>query len=291
MASVFIQLPATGSGTVTSVGLAAPNIFTVSGSPITTTGTITLGLATEVANTVFAGPATGADAAPTFRALVAADIPNLSVYLKADGSVPLSSNWAAGAFQISANSVLVGSAAHQISGLRIVASDTTLSLQTNGSTNAITIDASQLATFVVGLKLPTTGGTATTLSYYEEGTFTANFNVGAGASGSGTSFTVSFVRVGKTVTLQFPDTTTMVIGTSGQAFFATASGTVPARLVPSASNTYFVCASKAQGVAAAGIMLIASTGVITLAPNFTTTWPNATNNGGMFPVAITYTIQ
>ena len=30
-----------GSGTVTSVGLSAPAIFTVSGSPVTTTGTLT----------------------------------------------------------------------------------------------------------------------------------------------------------------------------------------------------------------------------------------------------------
>ncbi len=60
---------------VTSVGLALPNIFTVSNSPVTTTGTLTGTLATETANTVFAGPTSGGAAAPTFRALVAADIP------------------------------------------------------------------------------------------------------------------------------------------------------------------------------------------------------------------------
>ncbi len=65
-----------GSGTVTSVGLAAPaSILTVSGSPVTTSGTLTLSLATQNANKVWAGPTTGADATPTFRALVAADIP------------------------------------------------------------------------------------------------------------------------------------------------------------------------------------------------------------------------
>lgn len=63
---------------VTSVGLAMPTIFTVSGSPVTSTGTLTATLATQSPNTVFAGPATGGAAIPTFRALVAADIPNLA---------------------------------------------------------------------------------------------------------------------------------------------------------------------------------------------------------------------
>jgi hypothetical protein len=69
---------ASGSGSVTSVALAAPGIFTVSGSPVTTAGTLTLALATETANTVFAGPTTGGAVAPTFRAQVAADIPTLT---------------------------------------------------------------------------------------------------------------------------------------------------------------------------------------------------------------------
>jgi hypothetical protein len=60
---------------VTSVAMTAPDIFTIAGSPITTNGTLALTLATQNANKVFAGPATGADAAPTFRALVAADFP------------------------------------------------------------------------------------------------------------------------------------------------------------------------------------------------------------------------
>lgn len=63
---------------VTSVGLTAPAIFSVSGSPVTGSGTLALSLATQAANRVFAGPTTGADATPTFRALVAADIPTIA---------------------------------------------------------------------------------------------------------------------------------------------------------------------------------------------------------------------
>jgi hypothetical protein len=65
-------------GSVTSVALSAPSIFTVSGSPVTTSGTLSLSLATQAANKVFAGPDTGVDAAPTFRSLVAADIPSIT---------------------------------------------------------------------------------------------------------------------------------------------------------------------------------------------------------------------
>lgn len=64
-----------GTGTVTSVALALPGIFTVSGSPVTTTGTLTGALATQAANLVLAGPTSGGAATPTFRALVNADLP------------------------------------------------------------------------------------------------------------------------------------------------------------------------------------------------------------------------
>lgn len=64
-----------GSGTVTSVGLALPAIFSVTGSPVTGSGTLTGALATQSANLVWAGPSTGAAASPTFRSLVYNDLP------------------------------------------------------------------------------------------------------------------------------------------------------------------------------------------------------------------------
>lgn len=67
------------SSAVTSVALDLPtSIFDVSGSPITTTGTLTATLDTQSANHVWAGPTTGANAQPTFRGLVADDIPTLT---------------------------------------------------------------------------------------------------------------------------------------------------------------------------------------------------------------------
>lgn len=64
-----------GAGAVSSVALTAPAEFTVSGSPITSTGTLALTKANQNANLVWAGPTSGSPAAPGFRALVAADLP------------------------------------------------------------------------------------------------------------------------------------------------------------------------------------------------------------------------
>lgn len=64
-----------GAGTVTSVAMTVPSFLSVSGSPITSNGTLAVSLATQSANTIFAGPTTDSAATPTFRALVAADLP------------------------------------------------------------------------------------------------------------------------------------------------------------------------------------------------------------------------
>jgi|GEM_PF-1058862 len=63
-----------GSGTVTSVGLTVPSILTVTPATITNSDVFSVSLATQAKNTVFAGPSTGSNAAPTFRQIVAADI-------------------------------------------------------------------------------------------------------------------------------------------------------------------------------------------------------------------------
>lgn len=66
-----------GGGTVTSVGFTAPTEFAVSGSPITASGTLGIAWATQSPNQVLASPVSGGNGVPTFRTLVAADIPVL----------------------------------------------------------------------------------------------------------------------------------------------------------------------------------------------------------------------
>jgi hypothetical protein len=83
-----LVVTAGGTGTVTSVGLSLPGIFSVAGSPVTTAGTLTATLATQAANLIFAGPSSGAAAAPTFRALVTADLPSV-IQPSAELTLPL----------------------------------------------------------------------------------------------------------------------------------------------------------------------------------------------------------
>ena len=71
-----------GIGTVTSIDAlpasgAAASLLNITGGPITGSGTLTVDLDTQVTNTVFAGP-DGSTGQPTFRLLVATDIPTLT---------------------------------------------------------------------------------------------------------------------------------------------------------------------------------------------------------------------
>ena len=70
---------ASSGGTVTSfsAGNLSP-LFTTSVANPTTTPALSFTLSTQTANTVFAGPASGSAAAPTFRGLVAADLPSFT---------------------------------------------------------------------------------------------------------------------------------------------------------------------------------------------------------------------
>lgn len=96
-----------GVNGVTSVALSAPAEFIVTGSPVTGVGTLVFTKATQTANTVWAGPTTGAASAPAFRALVAADIPSLSaVYDVAGSAATAQAN--AEAFSANANNLTSG---------------------------------------------------------------------------------------------------------------------------------------------------------------------------------------
>jgi hypothetical protein len=64
-------------GTVTSVGLSFDGVFSVGGSPVTSSGVISAELDEQMAGSVFAGPTSGANSTPAFRSLVATDIPDI----------------------------------------------------------------------------------------------------------------------------------------------------------------------------------------------------------------------
>ena len=90
-------------GTVTSVGLSMVTfgMFSVSSSPITSSGNITVSLNSQSQNTFLAGPIVNPTGSPTFRALNALDIPALD-YL------PITGGTVSGAVTITGNLTISG---------------------------------------------------------------------------------------------------------------------------------------------------------------------------------------
>jgi len=72
-----------------SIGLSMPSVFSVTGSPVNFTGSFTVALNTQSANTIFAGPSSGVAAVPTFRLLTATDIPPLDASKITSGTFPI----------------------------------------------------------------------------------------------------------------------------------------------------------------------------------------------------------
>ena len=84
----YIPSSGAGSGTVTSVAMTVPSgIFSILGTPITSSGTLQLGLINQLANKVWAGPTSGPEDVPTFRSLVSDDIPSLDASKIATGTL------------------------------------------------------------------------------------------------------------------------------------------------------------------------------------------------------------
>jgi len=86
---VLSQISSYGSGTISSIGFTAPGIFAVGNAPLIADGSIDLTLVNQQANKVFAGPAAGGDAVPTFRVLDAADIPSVDAAKIGSGTLAI----------------------------------------------------------------------------------------------------------------------------------------------------------------------------------------------------------
>jgi len=132
-------------GTVTSVGLTAPaDLFTVGSSPVVGAGTLTLTKVVQAPNLVYAGPTSGGNAAPTFRALVNADIAGLnatSATLAASATVLATPRAINGVNFDGSAAITVAAAAGTLTGNTLAAGVTASSLTSVGTLATLTVTA------------------------------------------------------------------------------------------------------------------------------------------------------
>ena len=266
-------LPASpGAGTVTSVDLAAPGIFSVSGNPITGAGTITLGLATQAANQVWAGPTGGGAVAPAFRLLVAADIPDISATYATAANAMAFTNKTGNISQWTNDSGYITTLGVGSVGI------TTLGTITTGTWNATVITgqyggtgvANTGKTITLGGNLTTSGAFATTL------TVSGATNVTLPTSGTLVNTTVttlsSLVSVG-TITTGTWSATTIAVNKGGTGLTSYAVGDL---LYASGATTIASLADVATGK-------VLCSGGVGVAPSYCTF--NIANSTGTLGVA------
>ncbi|GEM_PF-6102239 len=188
-----------GSGTVTSVALTTPSFLSVAGSPVTTSGTLAVSLASESANTVLASP-DGSAGTPSFRALVANDIPNLDASKITTGTLSAARGGTGNSNLTFPNvtgtvAVQTGSSGYILNtqGLALSGSDVTNNTTTLANTGlSFSVGANETWTFECMLLV--NGGNSTAKAGIEVGVTGTNSptikvaTYGTGASGAG-SFT------------------------------------------------------------------------------------------------------
>jgi hypothetical protein len=105
-------------------------VFTILGSPITSSGTLQVGLVNQLANTIWAGPTTGAESVPTFRALVSDDIPNLSASKITSGTLGVDRG---GTGATTLTGVVIGSGTSALSGVASTTPNQLLRVNSSGN--------------------------------------------------------------------------------------------------------------------------------------------------------------
>jgi len=163
-----------------SISLTAQsNVFTVTGSPITANGTFDLNFITTGSNTFLAGPVSGSGL-PSFRAINAADIPDISSkYLTAvshnntltgDGTAASPLIVVTGGAVGSVNSVAITSTDFTISGSPITNSGTIIAnLATTGVSSGTYGSATQVPVLTVNAKGQVTNATTSPISIPTQG--------------------------------------------------------------------------------------------------------------------------
>lgn len=180
----YIPTSGAGSGTVTSVAMTVPSgVFTILGSPITSSGTLQVGLVNQLANTVWCGPTSGAESVPTFRALVSDDIPNLSASKITSGTLGVDRG---GTGAVTLTGVLFGNGTSAFTGIASTTANQMLRVNSAGTgyewftpdylSNVMTSLGDMIYGNAVGLPVRRSGNVTTTkmfLSQTGDGTSSA----------------------------------------------------------------------------------------------------------------------
>lgn len=175
---------AAGTGTVTSVGLALPAEFTVTNSPVVTTGTLTGAWASALANRAFMSP-DGAPGTPSFRAILPADIPALDAAKITTGVFPLARGGTNAATAQGARlSILPSITGNALKALTVNAGETDFDYTslTSGTVTSIGLAGTAAEITVTGASPITTSG-SWTLSLPAALTFTGKTITGGAFTG------------------------------------------------------------------------------------------------------------
>ncbi len=217
---------APSAGSVTSVNMTVPTIMSVTGGPITSSGTFVVSLANENANLVFAGPTGGAAGAPAFRSLVAGDLPALPNTSLQNSAITLGTT-----------SVALGSTAGSLValssvGLGVNGTTTGTLTMANGAAGGATtsVQPSTITTTAWTMKLPSNGGTNGYVLQTDGAGNTSWVNVpatgGTFTSGDGSAASPGLTFAGDTNTGFYDTTATHTLGlsSSGSTIFSFSSG-------------------------------------------------------------------
>lgn len=172
--------PSSGSGTVTSVGLSMPADFTVTNSPVTTSGTLTATWANATTNYIFAGPSSGGAGTPGFRAMVAADVPDLPASKITSGSISIAVGGTNSSTALNNNRIMVSS-----SGAIVEAGAMTNGQLLIGSTSAAPVVAALTAG--TGISITNAAGSITITNTLADTGGTVIHSVQAGIAAAGTT--------------------------------------------------------------------------------------------------------
>lgn len=203
-------IAASGSGTVTSVAATVPAYMTISGSPITTSGTLAFDFASQAANKFFSSP-NGSSGTPSFRLIVAADIPTLNQNTTGSaGTLSPGRNINGTLFDGSAN-ITVTAAAGTLTG-------TTL------ASNVVSSSLTSLGTITTGV------WTGTTIAVANGGTGQTSYTDGQLLIGntSGNTLTKATLTAGSNIT---------ITNGNGSITIAASSTAIPAWSYSSQSTT------------------------------------------------------